>query len=59
MSQPLLVAAILGLVQGLTEFIPISSSGHLVIIRELMGWADQGNFFDAVLHLATLAAILI
>jgi len=59
MSSSLLIAAILGLVQGLTEFIPISSSGHLVIIRELMGWTDQGNFFDAVLHLATLAAILI
>ncbi|MFA5270157.1 MAG: undecaprenyl-diphosphatase UppP [Patescibacteria group bacterium] len=59
MQQPLFIAAILGLIQGLTEFIPISSSGHLVIVRELMGWADQGNFFDAILHLATLAAILI
>lgn len=59
MQQPLLIAAVLGLVQGLTEFIPVSSSGHLVIIRDLMGWADQGNFFDAVLHLATLVAVLI
>lgn len=52
-------AAILGAVQGLTEFVPISSSGHLIIVRELMGIPDQGNFFDAILHLATLAAILI
>ncbi len=51
--------AILGLVQGLTEFLPISSSGHLVIVRELFGWADQGALFDAVLHLATVIAILI
>lgn len=52
-------AFVLGTVQGLTEFIPVSSSGHLVIIRELWGIPDQGNFFDAILHLATLAAILI
>ncbi|MBN2585315.1 undecaprenyl-diphosphatase UppP [Patescibacteria group bacterium] len=59
MQPSLLIAAVLGLVQGLTEFIPISSSGHLVIVRELTGWADQGNLFDAVLHLATLFAILL
>lgn len=53
--QPL----ILGLVQGLAEFLPISSSGHLVITREVLGWADQGALFDAVLHLATVIAILI
>lgn len=59
MNQPFVIATVLGLVQGLTEFIPISSSGHLVIVRELFSWADQGNFFDAVLHLATLLAILV
>lgn len=53
--QPL----ILGLVQGLTEFLPISSSGHLVVTREVLGWTDQGALFDAVLHLATVIAILI
>ena len=52
-------AAILGLVQGITEFLPISSSGHLIIARDFLRLPDPGNFFDAVLHLATLLAILI
>ena len=50
---------ILGLIQGLTEFIPISSSGHLVLIREIFGFKDQGLAFDVFLHLATLLAVLI
>jgi len=50
---------ILGAVQGLTEFIPVSSSGHLVLTRTLFGINnDQGLAFDAVLHLATSLAIL-
>ncbi len=57
--QDFIQPIILGLVQGLTEFLPISSSGHLVITREVFGWADQGALFDAVLHLATVVAILI
>ncbi|MFC1651906.1 undecaprenyl-diphosphatase UppP [Patescibacteria group bacterium] len=52
-------AIILGLVQGITEFVPISSSGHLVIIRDVLGWEDPGLFFDVVLHLGTLIAILV
>ena len=52
-------AAILGLVQGITEFLPISSSGHLIVARELLHLNDPGIFFDAVLHLATLLAVLI
>lgn len=52
-------AAVLGAVQGLTEFIPISSSGHLVVVRQLFNLPDQGLAFDAVLHLATATAILI
>lgn len=48
----------LGLVQGLGEFLPISSSGHLVVIPDLLGWQYQGLDFDVLLHLATLAAIL-
>lgn len=55
----LIQAGLLGAVQGITEFIPISSSGHLVIIRDLLHIPDQGNFFDAILHLATLLAIII
>lgn len=50
---------ILGAVQGLTEFIPISSSGHLVVVRELFGFDDQGLAFDAVLHLATLLVVIV
>ena len=59
MANEYLQAAILGAVQGLTEFIPISSSGHLIIVRELFNLSDQGLAFDAVLHLATALAVLI
>ena len=52
-------STLLGLIQGLTEFIPISSSGHLVVIRKLFNWTDQGLAFDVVLHLGTLLAVLI
>ena len=49
---------VLGLVQGLTEFLPVSSSGHLILVPHIFGWPDQGLAFDAVLHLGTLAALL-
>jgi undecaprenyl-diphosphatase len=52
-------AIILGLVQGLSEFIPISSSAHLIIVPWLLGWNDPGLPFDAALHLGTLVAVLI
>lgn len=52
-------AVVLGLVQGLTEFWPVSSSGHLVVVRHLFGWADEGLAFDAVLHLGTFLAALV
>ncbi len=49
-------AFILGLVQGLTEFLPVSSSGHLVLVPFLAGWPAQTLTFDVMLHLGTLAA---
>lgn len=51
-------AAVLGAVQGLTEFLPISSSGHLILIPKLLGWVDPGLTFDVALHLGTLLAVL-
>ncbi len=51
--------AILGLLQGLTEFLPVSSSGHLVIVQALFGWQDPAIAFDVMLHLATMAATTI
>ena len=52
-------AIVLGIVQGLTEFLPISSSGHLILVPALFRWKDQGLAFDAGLHLGTLAALLV
>ena len=52
-------AIVLGLVQGLTEFLPISSSGHLRIVPALLGWEDPGTGFTAVIQLGTMAAVLI
>jgi undecaprenyl-diphosphatase len=54
-----LQAIILGAVQGLTEFLPVSSSAHLVLIPWLMGWDDPGLTFDVALHLGTLVALLV
>lgn len=55
----LLQALLLGILQGATEFLPISSSGHLVIVPALLGWPDPGLLLDTVLHLGTLAAVVI
>jgi len=52
-------ALVLAVVQGLTEFLPISSSAHLVLFSAGAGWTDQGVAFDAAVHLGTLAAILV
>ena len=49
----------LALIQGITEFLPISSSGHLVLLPALFGWADQGLPFDVAIHVGTLAAVVI
>jgi undecaprenyl-diphosphatase len=53
-----LQAIVLGVVQGLTEFLPISSSGHLILVPHVFGWPDQGLAFDAVTHIGTLAALI-
>jgi len=49
---------VLALIQGLTEFLPISSSAHLLFPSEIFNWPDQGLAFDVVLHLGTLSAIV-
>lgn len=53
-----LQAVILGLLQGVTEFVPVSSSAHLVLVPWLLGWPSPGLAFDTFLHLGTLAAVL-
>ncbi|PJK28030.1 undecaprenyl-diphosphate phosphatase [Minwuia thermotolerans] len=50
---------IIALVQGITEFLPISSSGHLYLTSNLLGWPDQGVKVDAAVHVGTLAAVII
>lgn len=55
----ILQSIVLGIIQGLGEFLPISSSGHLVVLPKLFGWGDQGLAFDVALHFGTLLAILI
>ena len=54
-----LEATVLGAVQGLTEFLPISSRAHLILVPWLFGWPDPGLTFDVALHLGTLIALLL
>jgi undecaprenyl-diphosphatase len=51
-------SALLGLVQGATEFLPVSSSGHLVLLEAILGVSQEGILFEVAVHLATLAAVL-
>jgi undecaprenyl-diphosphatase len=53
-----LEAIVLGLVQGLTEFLPISSTAHLRIVPALLGWSDPGAAYSAIIQLGTVAAVL-
>src|SRR3990172_8714987 len=50
---------LLSFIQGLTEFLPISSSGHLVLIPALCGWRDQGLIMDVAAHIGTLGSVLV
>ena len=55
----ILQSIILGLLQGLTEFLPISSSAHLILLPKLLGWTNQGLLYDVGAHLGSLLALLI
>jgi undecaprenyl-diphosphatase len=52
-------AVVLAIVQGLSEFLPISSSGHLVLVPHFLGWQDQGLAFDVAVHVGTLFAVVV
>ena len=52
-------AIVLAIVQGISEFLPISSSAHLILVPELFGWADQGLAFDVAVHVGTLLAVVV
>ena len=57
--MPLYQAIILAIIQGFTEFLPVSSTAHLAIVPALLHWTDPGLAFDIALHIGTLAAIII
>jgi undecaprenyl-diphosphatase len=54
-----LQAVFLALIQGLTEFLPVSSSAHLILVSVITGWEDQGLTFDVAVHLGTLVAVIL
>ena len=56
--MPISHAVILGILQGITEFLPVSSSGHLIFFPKLFGWSDQGIMFDVAVHMGTLLAVV-
>ncbi|MFQ5739479.1 MAG: undecaprenyl-diphosphate phosphatase [Acidobacteriota bacterium] len=59
LADPVLQSVLLGILQGLTEFLPISSSAHLLLLPWLLGWKPMGLVFDVLLHGGTLLALLI
>lgn len=54
-----LQALFLALIQGLTEFLPISSSAHLILTSKVLQWQDQGLAFDVAVHVGTLTAVVV
>lgn len=57
--MPLFQLILIAVIQGLTEFLPISSSGHLILLPNLTGLADQGNVIDVAVHVGTLFAVIL
>ena len=57
--MPFLHIVVLTIIQGITEFLPVSSSGHLVLVPLVTGWQDQGLVMDVAVHVGTLAAVLV
>ena len=55
----IITAIVLGIAQGLTEFLPVSSSGHLVLLQKIFGVEEPGLFFDIMLHIGTLLAVFV
>ncbi|MEX2644042.1 MAG: undecaprenyl-diphosphate phosphatase [Acetobacterales bacterium] len=58
-AMPLLHIVVLAIVQGITEFLPISSSAHLVLVPVVFGWPDQGLLLDIAVHIGTLLAVMV
>ncbi|MFP6736613.1 MAG: undecaprenyl-diphosphate phosphatase [Rhodospirillales bacterium] len=57
--MPFIQSIVLAAVQGITEFLPVSSSGHLILVPKLTGWPDQGLAIDVAVHMGTLAAVML
>ena len=57
--MPLLQLILVALIQGITEFLPVSSSGHLILLPSLTGMEDQGQAIDVAVHVGTLAAVVL
>ncbi len=57
--MPILHLVVLAIVQGITEFFPISSSAHLILVPKLTGWDDQGILIDLAVHIGTLLAVIL